>query len=67
MHDVIVVGAGCVGSYAAWSLSEKGYDVLVLDKDQEVGDSVNCSGIIGAETFSSLNLPEGVYRLRKKD
>ncbi len=62
MHDVIVVGAGCVGSYAARILAEKGYDILVLDKDREVGDSVNCSGIIGAEAFSSLDLPEGAIQ-----
>ncbi len=62
MHDVIVVGAGCVGSYAARGLAEKGYDVQVLDKDREVGDSVNCSGIIGAEAFSSLDLPEGAIQ-----
>ena len=34
MHDVIVVGAGCVGSYAARVLAEKGYDVQILDKDR---------------------------------
>lgn len=62
MHDVIVVGAGCVGSYAARGLAEKGYDVQVLDKDREVGDSVNCTGIIGAEAFSSLDLPEGAIQ-----
>lgn len=62
MHDVIVVGAGCVGSYVARILAKKGYDVLVVDKDQEVGDSVNCSGIIGAEAFSSLDLPEGAIQ-----
>ncbi len=62
MHDVIVVGAGCVGSYAARILAEKGHDVQVVDKDREVGDSVNCSGIIGAEAFSSLDLPEGAIQ-----
>ncbi len=58
MHDVIVVGAGCVGSFAARILAEKGFDVLVLDKDREVGESVICSGIIGTDAFSSFDLPE---------
>jgi len=49
MHDVIIVGAGCVGRFAVKILAEKGFDVLVLDKDREVEASVNCSRIIGAE------------------
>lgn len=57
MHDVLVVGAGCVGSYLARLLAEEGLDVLVLEKDQKVGDSVNCSGIIGREAFSFADLP----------
>ena len=57
MHDVVVVGAGCVGSYLARLLAGKGLDVLVLEKDRQVGDSVNCSGIIGKEAFSSIDLP----------
>lgn len=57
MHDVVVVGAGCVGSHLARLLAGKGLDVLVLEKDQRVGDSVNCSGIIGKEAFSSIDLP----------
>ena len=59
MIDVIVVGAGCVGSHMARLLAEKDLDVLVLEKDRAIGDSVNCSGIIGVEAFSKLNLPVG--------
>lgn len=57
MNDVIVVGAGCVGSHVACRLAERGLDVLVLEKDRMIGDSVNCSGIIGVEAFSKLDLP----------
>jgi geranylgeranyl reductase family protein len=57
MRDVIIVGAGCIGSYLARLLAEEGLDVLVLEKDQRVGDSVNCSGIIGKEAFASIDLP----------
>ena len=32
--DVIVIGAGPSGSVAAWSLAEKGYRTLLLDKTQ---------------------------------
>ena len=34
--DVVVVGAGCVGSYLATLLSDVGLEVLVIDKDIDV-------------------------------
>ncbi|NIM49063.1 MAG: FAD-dependent oxidoreductase, partial [Gemmatimonadales bacterium] len=36
MHDVLVVGAGPAGSYAAYCLATRGYDVLVLEEDDSV-------------------------------
>jgi len=57
MNDVIVVGAGCIGSHVARLLAERGLDVLVLEKDRMIGDSVNCSGIISVEAFAKLDLP----------
>ena len=58
MRDVIIVGAGCVGNYMARLLAEQGRDVLVLEKDRRIGDSVNCSGIIGSEAFEKLDIPK---------
>jgi len=59
VHDVIVVGAGCVGSYMAGLMAESGLDVLVAEKGCAAGDNVNCSGIIGTEAFDKLSLPRG--------
>lgn len=56
-HDVIVVGAGPAGSYAACSLARRGYDVLVLEEHEAVGTPTNCSGLIGAEAFERYDLP----------
>jgi sarcosine oxidase len=36
--DVIVVGAGCTGTAAAWQLASRGADVLVLDRAERAGD-----------------------------
>jgi digeranylgeranylglycerophospholipid reductase len=44
MHEVVIVGAGPVGLYTARML-EKKLDVLVLDKKQEIGLPVQCSGL----------------------
>lgn len=56
-RDVIIVGAGPAGSYTAYRLATLGYDVLVLEEHQRVGDPVNCSGLIGAEAFQRYDLP----------
>lgn len=46
-YDVIVVGAGPAGSVAAWYLAEKGLDVLLVEKDREIGVPVRCAEGIG--------------------
>ncbi len=46
MHDVIVVGAGPSGSYAAMKCAEKGLNVLLIDKEKFPRDKA-CGGIIG--------------------
>jgi len=62
-YDVIIAGAGPSGLHAARRLAEKGYEVLVLEKKAEVGQDVNCTGIIGRETFERFSLsPESRQR-----
>ncbi|MDZ7291227.1 MAG: NAD(P)/FAD-dependent oxidoreductase [candidate division KSB1 bacterium] len=48
-YDIIVVGAGPGGSWAAKAAAEKGAKVLVLEKDREVGIPVRCAEGVGAE------------------
>ena len=42
-YDVIVVGAGPGGSLAARTAAERGLDVLLIEKRQEIGDPVRCA------------------------
>lgn len=58
MFDVIVVGAGPVGSYTARRLTEEGLEVALLEEDEEVGKDVICTGIIGKESFDEFDLPK---------
>ena len=51
MRDVIVVGAGPGGTAAARYLAEKGYDVVVYEKRQEIGAPKRCGEGV---TFGSL-------------
>jgi digeranylgeranylglycerophospholipid reductase len=54
-YDVIVVGAGPVGSYIAHELSSSGYDVAVFEEKSAPGLDVCCTGIISTECFQSLD------------
>lgn len=58
MFDVIVVGAGPSGTHVAEELSGKGLDVVVLEKKEEIGKHVICTGIVSTDMFSEFGLPE---------
>ncbi len=58
MYDAIVVGAGPIGSYTAYQLAELGFEVALLEEDDEVGKDVICTGVIGTEAFERFNLPQ---------
>lgn len=48
-YDVLVIGAGPAGSIAARTAAEKGLDVLLIEKRQEIGDPVRCAEGVGKE------------------
>ncbi len=58
MYDVLVVGAGPIGSYTAYQLAEVGFEVVLIEEDEEVGKDVICTGVIGTEAFERFNLPQ---------
>jgi len=49
MYDVLVIGAGPGGSIAAKTAAEKGLDVLLIEKRQEIGDPVRCAEGVNKE------------------
>jgi len=59
-YDVIIVGAGPAGSYAAYELSSVGHDVAVFEQKSAPGLDVCCSGIISTQCFDSFGISADV-------
>ncbi|HEC77208.1 MAG TPA: geranylgeranyl reductase family protein [Thermoplasmatales archaeon] len=64
--DVAVVGGSVAGSMSAYELSRRGYKVVVLEKNREIGKKV-CGGLVSwraiklSKTESVLNDIKGAY------
>ena len=43
MFDIIIIGAGVVGSMIARTLSKYKLDILVLEKENDVGNGASCA------------------------
>ena len=43
MYDVVIVGAGIIGSFLAYDLSRFDLKVLVVDKENDVGNVTKSS------------------------
>ncbi len=45
-YDVVIIGAGPAGSTVARKLASAGFSVLIVDKRQELGAPIQCSGAV---------------------
>jgi len=59
-HEVIIVGGGPAGSTAAWELTRKGVDCLVLDRESFPREKL-CAGWITPEVLEDLEFEPGDY------
>ena len=50
---IAIIGAGPIGSYAAYMLAKKGIDVNVYEEHKVIGKPVQCTGIVSSE-FSNI-------------
>ncbi len=55
--DVIVIGAGPVGSYTAYQLADQGFSVCLLEQKRAAGQDVICAGVVSKAAFKRYDLP----------
>src|SRR6185503_19738343 len=60
LRDAVVIGAGPAGSITARRLAEQGYDVVLLEEHEHIGQPVHCTGLLGVDAFEEFDLPRHV-------
>ncbi len=60
LYDAVVIGGGPAGSQVAYQMAEMGYEVVVLERKERLGEPVCCTGIVSQECVSSFAIDESV-------
>ncbi|MCE7699035.1 MAG: NAD(P)/FAD-dependent oxidoreductase, partial [Methanobacterium paludis] len=63
-YDIVVVGAGPVGSTFARYMAEEGFKVGIMERKKEVGVPLQCAGLVGKK-IKKLNIVPDEFILNK--
>ena len=47
--NIVIIGAGPFGCYAAYLLTKEGHEVSVYDRKSQIGTPIQCTGILTKE------------------
>ncbi len=63
-YDIIIIGCGPAGSTTARIAAQRGLRVLLVDKRQELGSPIQCSGALSAHALEEVGvLPDSEFVL----
>ncbi len=65
MQDVLIIGAGPIGSYTAKHLAKQGFKVTVIEKRKRLGNPVCCAGIISPACANLMDIGETPVVIRR--
>lgn len=63
-YDIVIVGSGPAGATTARIAAERGLRVLLIDKRQELGAPIQCSGAVSRHALEEVNIepsPEFIH------
>jgi len=55
--EIVIVGAGPAGCYAAQLLKKYGFKTRIIERHLEVGKPARCAGFVGRQVFENTVLP----------
>jgi len=63
---ISVIGSGPAGNYFAYLAAKKGYEVNVYEEHSQIGDPIQCSGVVTPEIKKYITLPKKIIVNRIK-
>ncbi len=66
LYDTIVIGGSIAGLLAAREVARKGFSVLVLEEDAEIGTPEHCGGLVSRNALKALGIDEYTILTRIK-
>src|SRR3990172_2506698 len=59
-YDVVVVGAGPAGGLVSQRLAKAGWRVALLEEHREIGEPVQCGGLVTPRVFDYVSCKETI-------